>query len=165
VCFLSPVAIWAQPLPLTPNSELPRIEGHVVNIVSGELVHRATVTLTDIVQQGSPRAVSSDATGRFLFENLKLGTYRLSAERTGFLHQEYGGRASSSLGAPLSISAGQSITGLALGLTPQAAITGKAMDVEVEAVPGTSFVVLRQKRFGDDHRLSKFDSAVTNVLR
>ena len=164
VCFLTPVAIWAQPLPLTPNSELPRIEGRVVNIVSGELVHRATVTLTDIVQQGSPRAVSSDATGRFLFENLKLGTYRLSAERTGFLHQEYGGRASSSLGAPLSVSAGQSITGLALGLTPQAAITGKALDEEGEAAPSTSVIVLRQTGFGDSRRLTKIDWAVTNDL-
>src|SRR5438045_1564643 len=103
VCFLAPVVIWAQQPALTPEGDLLRIEGRVVNTVSGAPVHGATVTLTDTVNQ---RAVNSDGNGRFLFENLKRGTYRLSAERTGFLRQEYG--------ASLSISADQSVAGLVL---------------------------------------------------
>jgi Carboxypeptidase regulatory-like domain len=164
LCFLTPVAIWPQQLPLTPDTDLLKIEGRVVNIISGEPVHKATVTLTDVLQQGSRRAATSDATGRFLFENIKWGTYRLSGERTGFLHQEYGGRASASLGAPVSISAGQSITGLILKLTPQGAITGKVLDEESEAAPGASVVVLRQTGFGNSRRLTKIDWAVTNDL-
>ena len=164
VCFLTSVAIWAQQQPITPDSELPRVEGRVFNAVSGELVRRATVTLTNVVQLGSPRTVSSDGNGRFLFENLKRGTYRLSAERTGFLRQEYGGRPASLLGAPLSISTGQSITGLVLRLTPQGAITGKVLDEEGEAAPGTNVIVLRQMGFVNSRRLTKVDWVVTNDL-
>ena len=156
--------MWAQQPPLTPDSELPRIEGRVVNTVSGEPVRRATVTLTDVVQQGSPRAVSSDGSGHFLFENLKQGTYRLSSERTGFLHREYGGRPASLLGASLSLSLGQSMTGLVLRLTPQGAITGKVLDEEAEASPSTNVIVLRQTGFGNSRRLTKIDWAVTNDL-
>ena len=162
--FITSVAIWAQQPALTPDSEPPRIEGRIFNIVSGEPVHRATVTLTDVVQQGSPRAVSSDGSGRFLFENLKRGTYRLSAERTGFLRQEYGGRPASLVGASLSLSPGQSMTGLVLRLTPQGAITGKVLDEEGEASPSTNVIVLRQTGFGNSRRLTKIDWVVTNDL-
>src|SRR5262249_61477294 len=91
VCFLT-LVVSAQ-LP-------PSIEGHAVNLVTGEPVRRAILTLRPAGQQGSPRSATSDSAGRFLFESVPPGTYRLSAERTGFLRQEYGGRPSSSTGAP-----------------------------------------------------------------
>src|SRR5262245_3772131 len=121
VCFLT-LAASAQ-LP-------PSIEGRAVNLVTGEPVRRAILTLRPAGQQGSPRSATSDSAGRFLFESVPPGTYRLSAERTGFLRQDYGGRPSSSTGAPLSISAGQPITGLIFKLTPQGVISGRVLDEE-----------------------------------
>src|SRR5204863_2706010 len=153
-CLLTRVAVWPQQPPLSPGGEnLPAIEGRAVNLVAGDPVRRATLTLRPIAQQGSPRIVISDAAGRFSFERVQPGTYSLSAERTGFLRQDYGGRPSSVIGTPLSVSDSQPLTGLVFKLTPQGIISGKVLDEEGEAAPNTNVILLRQTGFGSSRRL------------
>jgi len=164
VGFIAPVAVWPQQAPLTAERDLPKIEGRAVNSVSGEPVRKAIVTLRPTGGEISPRTVTSDSAGNFVFDNLPAGTYRLAARRTGFLNVEYGSVSSSSDGAALSVSAGQSVTGLIIKLTPQAIITGKVMDEEGEPAPGTTVVLLRQAGFGNSRRLTKIDWATANDL-
>src|SRR5262249_37447351 len=103
----------------------------------------------------APRAVSSDAAGHFAFEGLGPGSYRLSAERTGFLRHD----------DVVSISEVQSLSELLVKLTPQAAICGKVVDEEGEAVSNANVVLLRQTGFGSSRRLLKIDWATANDLR
>ena len=73
-----------------------RIEGKTVHALTGSPVRRANVLLrraeTQPQQGTQPIAASSDEEGKFVFENVEPGTYRLSAERTGFLRSEFGAR-------------------------------------------------------------------------
>jgi len=127
-------------------------------------VRRVALTLRPASRQGPVLAAVSDGEGHFLFENVEPATYRLSAERTGFLRQDYGAPPSSSAGARLEVSAGQQFTDLVLKLTPQGVITGKVLDQEGEPAANVEVAVLRQTGFGGSRRLTRVDAVVTNDL-
>jgi len=112
-----------------------RIEGRVVNAVTGEPVQRVNLTLRMTTSpEGSPRTAVSDAEGRFLFEGLPSGTYGLLGQRTGFVIQTYESQPPISRPTLLRISAGQAVKGLEFKLVPQAVITGKVVNAEGEPV-------------------------------
>src|SRR5258708_4223446 len=108
------------------------LEGKVVGL-SGEPLRKATlhlrsaggppVSLTQALP-ASNYAVTSDATGKFLFDDIDPGRYILSADRTGYLPQSYGARGPNRTGLPFNIAAGAPLTGLVLTLTPQGIISG-----------------------------------------
>src|SRR5262245_17757274 len=63
------------------------ITGRVTIAVDGKLVpvRRARVTLTP--EQGSPRVVNADTDGVYRYVDLPAGTYRVLAEKAGFVPQ------------------------------------------------------------------------------
>ena len=150
-CFCIPAALWAQqavsasPASKTPlaDKELCKIEGRVINSVTGEPLRRVTLTLHTAAARGASAAAITNAEGHFLLEDVEPGTYRLLAERTGFLGQEYGARSWSAPGTPLSLSAGQHIKDLEFKLTPQGVITGRVLDEEGEPVKGVDVTAFR----------------------
>lgn len=146
-----------------------RIEGRVANAMTNEPVRKATVTLIAAPQQGAQQpgqnrgqagaagqifgggagsrlAVTTDAEGKFLFENVSPGQYRLSAEKAGFVRESggggmafmgggpMGGRAMASLGigSTYKVSEGGSTSGLILKLLPQGVASGKILDEDGE---------------------------------
>jgi len=132
------------------KKEPAKLEGRVANSVTGEPVRKVTLTLRSIsfVPGSTGVSATSDAEGRFSFENVEPGTYRLSGERPGFVRQSYGARSSFSSGTPLSVSAGQNIKDLDFKLTPQGVITGKVLDDEGEPVPRVMVSVALQRQIG-----------------
>ncbi len=77
--------LWAEEPPVTPGSQSPtdaHLFGHVVDAESGD--HLAYVT---IVIEGTPYGTVTDATGHFLFRNLRPGTYNVTAEMMGYESQ------------------------------------------------------------------------------
>ncbi|HSW49309.1 MAG TPA: carboxypeptidase-like regulatory domain-containing protein, partial [Bryobacteraceae bacterium] len=82
-------AAWAQ---TADPRKLSTIEGRTVNARTGEPVPRVMLTLTGSGRNAAPRTGRSDGEGRFLIENIQPGTYRLTAERVGYLRQGYGAR-------------------------------------------------------------------------
>ncbi len=69
------------------SPDLCRVEGRVVNAVTGEPVRRANITLGPTgVGSSAPslKATVSDGEGRFALEDLAAGTYVVRTERTGF---------------------------------------------------------------------------------
>jgi hypothetical protein len=77
---------------------------------------------------GSPsdyRTGITDAKGRFAFDDLTPGTYRVYATREGYLQAEYGRRSVGASGVPIVLAEGQASPDLALSMTPTGVIAGR----------------------------------------
>src|SRR5262245_34518464 len=109
-------AIQAQP------QQPASIEGIVVKLGTGEPLADASVQLNleipeerrfEIPQRQQPRRQArTDSNGRFIFDNVVPGEYRLIATYDGgYVPAEYGQRAATGQGIPFAINAGQKVTG------------------------------------------------------
>jgi len=143
--FCLTVAAWAQS---ADPKKLSKLEGRTVNARTGEPVPRVTLTLTGSGQNTAPRSGRSDNDGRFLIENIPPGTYRLIAERIGFLRQGYGSRTPGASGAPLNLSESQHLKDLEFRLTPQGVIMGLVIDEDGDPLPRTNVTAYRQGSLG-----------------
>src|SRR5450432_4318230 len=87
-----------------------RIEGQVVNAITGEPLKKASLILSPMQPRGgdiTPSSAMTDATGHFTISNITPGTYRLSAERTGFVRADYGATGPMRGGTTITVSSGQ----------------------------------------------------------
>ncbi|HYL38004.1 MAG TPA: carboxypeptidase-like regulatory domain-containing protein [Bryobacteraceae bacterium] len=170
-----PLLLWPQQQNLTPgvaeagvsdggSKDLGRIEGHTLNLLSGEPLRRVALTLHPSAGQGAAVAAVSDTGGHFSFEGLTPGTYRLSAERTGFLDQEFGARSALSPGTPLQLTAGQHIQDLEFKLTPHAVIAGKVLDDKGDPVANVDVTAFRQIGYPSVRRMVRAEASATNDL-
>lgn len=111
------------------------IEGRVTN-TSGQALSKVTVSAVGAASPASQPARPStstitavtDAEGKFIFENLRPGTYRLRTARQGFVSREYGQIGPNGSGASVSVSPGQKLNDMNIVITPQGAITGRIVD-------------------------------------
>ena len=134
----------AQTPPAAKPPEKAGIQGQVVNAATGEPLRKAQLALRTVGGgQAQGASAVSDPGGNFAFQGVEPGRYRLFAERTGFVRGEYGARGSSAAGTPLTVSAGQKLTGVELRLTPQAVLTGRVLDEDGEPVSSASVQALR----------------------
>src|SRR5262245_15216192 len=103
------------------------IEGVVIKLGTGEPLSNARVQLNleDTQAQEQPnrpgptedfhRTAKSDPNGRFIFENVTPGSYRLIATYDGgYVPAEYGQRSSNERGTSFEIAAGQRMAGVQL---------------------------------------------------
>jgi len=133
------------------------IEGTVARALTGESLSKVTVTLTEIRspantaaqlqtagistssqeytiliaqlgRSGATQVVTTTSDGRFLFENLKPGTYSLRATLGGYSTAEYGQRGPNGPGMAITLRAGQKLQGISLTMTPGGTITGHVVD-------------------------------------
>jgi len=126
-----------------------RLEGHVLSQTTGEPLRKANLHLAMLQRLGvgpansqMPRyVVSSDAGGKFAFEDVEAGRYSLSADRAGYVRQNYGARAANSGGTNLTLDSGQEIKGIVLKLVPQGVISGRVVDEDGDPM-GSGFVEL-----------------------
>ncbi len=128
---------------ITDPKQLCKVEGRVVNGVSGEPLRKVTLTLRRMAADAESLVSTSDPEGRFVFENVEPGTYQLTAERAGFLRQAYGSRTLPYPGTPITLSAGQHLRDLEFKLLPQGVISGRVVDEEGEPVPQVQVMALR----------------------
>ncbi|MBN8729074.1 MAG: hypothetical protein J0L64_00935 [Acidobacteria bacterium] len=110
---------------------------------TGEPVGRAMVYLTRADgSQGLSRLAGAD--GKFVFEKVARGVYRVSAERRGFLRGEYGARRYGQRGGLITLTDGQEMKGADVKLDPQSVIAGQILDENGEPMP--SVQVMAWKR-------------------
>jgi Carboxypeptidase regulatory-like domain len=77
----------------------------------------------------TPHAVTTAQDGRFLFENIKPGEYRLAAFRSGgYVPAEFAQRSPTSVGISFELAGGQKMQGVQLALTPTGSISGRVYD-------------------------------------
>jgi protocatechuate 3,4-dioxygenase beta subunit len=81
---------------------------------------------------GPAQVVTTTSDGRFLFENLKPGTYSLKATLGGYAPVEYGQRGPNGKGMNITLKGGQKVQGISLTMTPGSTITGHVFDTNGE---------------------------------
>jgi hypothetical protein len=130
------------------------IEGAVVKFGTGESLPNASIQLNleDLPgQRGGVRpredfhrTAKSDANGRFIFENVAPGKYRLIATHDGgYVPAEYGQRSPTQEGSSFQISAGQRMAGIQLALSPTGSISGRVYDKNGEPLGNAQVMALR----------------------
>ena len=141
------------------------VEGIVLQAGSGEPLARAQLTLVRVdrtpatpdADTGAPsRAVPTATTGldgRFVLRNVEPGSYRIAAARNGYVRQEYGQRAFGSQGRVISVTPGQSITGVVLQLVPAGSVSGSVKDSTGEPLAGAQVQLLRAVYNSSGHRM------------
>ena len=142
-----------------PSIKLGRITGKVLNAITGEPVRKATVSLQPAGGQqgggGQARGLSAatDNAGAFVFENVSPGNYRLSGEKTGFIHSNFGGRGGGAIGSQLAIAAGTEKADVIVRITPQGIVSGRILDEDGEPMEGVSIQLLRPQYFASQRRI------------
>lgn len=140
------------------------IEGVVVTLGNGEPLGDATVQL-DREMKANPddiygpplgrvnRFAHTDQNGRFVFEDVAPGDYRMIATRSGgYVPGEFGQRTATGTGLVFSVAAGQRITDARLALSPTGAISGRVYDRNGEAV-GKAQVQALQAVYKNGHKI------------
>jgi protocatechuate 3,4-dioxygenase beta subunit len=133
-------------LTLTQAAPAAEQTGHVSGRVTLEgantPVNGARITLIPTTRPtapfGPPPQATTDQDGRFGFDRVAPGTYRVDAQKTGLAAVE------SSRVPTVTVGAGQSIDNISLQLQKGAAITGKVFDPSGEPLSDARVVVLRR---------------------
>lgn len=167
----------ATPAPQTDSASAKKpgiIAGSVVNAKTNQPVRRVNLTLrpfgvTGTVSAGSgpvppaaPYAATTDAEGKFRIENVDPGSYRMSAERQGFVRQEYGARPNSIMGTTVTVAPAQELKDLNFKLVPHAVITGRVLDEEGEPLAHVQIQVMAQRFFRTKRQMMPVGGAQTN---
>jgi len=169
-CILLSASLGAQPAPdsaPTAAARTAHVEGQVLT-QAGEPLRKATVRLTPYYADRSLNATSygdtADGVGKFVFEEVLPGRYTLTAERTGYLLQNYGARSATnnSPGLVLTLAAGQIMKDLNFKLIPQGVITGRVMDADGDPIPGVQVSGLQTYHAGRQRGLSPRGGATTD---
>jgi hypothetical protein len=121
------------------------IAGAVVRAGTDEPLRKAQVHLTLKDDQGWKNFdVVTAADGKFVFEGLAPGTYRLSVSHDGYVTKSYGPEGEQE--ATLTLAAGQKMEVLIFRLQKCAVITGRVVDEDGDPVPGADVVAVQRNR-------------------
>lgn len=102
--------------------------------------------------------------GRFRFEGVKAGKYRLTAERTGYVRQSYRQRSlNSNLSTAVVTGDEQATENLVFGVIPGSVISGAVGDSHGNVVPGMRVMAYSVFGFRDSRHLGTgFHVAITD---
>src|SRR5436190_945647 len=126
--LISACTLAAQPRPGTGS-----IEGLVFNSLTSAPVRKATVILT------APQIrliADTDAEGRFQFQGLPAGSYRISASRVGFFDRP--------TRRPITLGQDDHVTNAEIRLPPQGVITGHVLDEDGDPVGDARVAIFKQ---------------------
>jgi hypothetical protein len=160
----------APPPPPTPPQDLCTIEGQVFNAATGQPLRKANISMN--MSNMGPNmppgqrnfSGSTDATGHFLIQKIEPGTYRVSADHTGFLNMQYNARRPNGPGTALDLARGQKMTGLVFRLTPHGVVSGRIVDEDGDPIEGVQIQVMRLVYNQGRKQLQINDNGNTNDL-
>ncbi|HEX3684782.1 MAG TPA: carboxypeptidase regulatory-like domain-containing protein [Bryobacteraceae bacterium] len=134
-------AAFAQDSP-APADEA-RIDGSVVNKMSGAPVKRAHVMFYKLATAGAEEVYAdTDAGGRYTAQ-LQAGQYRVWVERPGFSRLNYGASSTLGDGKILTLAPGQELHDVSFRISPLGAISGHVLDEDGDPVQGAGVQVLK----------------------
>ena len=137
------------------------IEGRVVSSLTSEVLPNSKLLLHSL--SGSKAAVATtDRDGRFVFQGVEPGKYRLWASLPGYVRGEYGARSTNRTGTIVSILAGHHLQNLEVRLTPYGTITGRVLDQDSRTVSGMQVYSFRYNYSRRGRRLVPAWSATTD---
>jgi len=122
----------------TPPQDRCHVEGTLVNRVTGMPVRKGYVTLVAVRRGMQPQnagnangyTVTSNADGKFVFDDVDPGQYAISADRGGYIRTNY----RSNSGAIFTLTAGQRIKDIRIALVPQGVIAGRVVDEDGDPI-------------------------------
>ncbi len=166
--------LGAQPQPVSPlrPQDACRLEGKVVNSVTGQPVRGATLRILQTAPlAGAARGTrtasfttTSDGEGNFAMKDLPPGEYRVMAQRTGFSVTVSTGSGQRGAGTLIKLAPGQRLTGLEVKLEPLATITGRVVDDQGEPVVSASVTAMLYRYVSGRRQLMPGAGASTNDL-
>jgi hypothetical protein len=115
------------------------LQGVVVSAADGGPLRKAAVSLCAAGASNQCAGVVTGATGLFQLVGVSPGRYQLSATSTGYIETPYGQRTPGGMGAILSLSRGDKLSGLSIKLIPAGVISGHVYDED--GVPLADVVV------------------------
>jgi hypothetical protein len=175
--FVLGAMAWAQ----TPDAPKPAtLEGTAVNSVTKAPLRKVDLTLANgavspevaaMMSQlkvgGSAAelpsvasrtlAATTDAAGKFRFENVPPGTYWLTAKKTGYGDVRYPEK-----GGPVRLTAGQELKQVDLRLVPHATLSGRVLDEDGEPYPSAMVSALSYAFASGRRSLAPRDIVQTN---
>ncbi len=134
------------------------VSGILTDSVTGVPISRASITLTPIypavgtTDPPPPAAVSTQPDGTFVADDVKPGRYLLSAQKAGYLDGIFGARGDAK-GTPITVHAGDAVTGVVFQLTPGIVISGTVQNEDGEPFPNVNVFALQYKYFAAGKRL------------
>ena len=138
----------------------PRVEGRVVNALTGDPVRSATVVLRANDEHAASYADETDSNGHFFMSDVEPGEYAVFAEHSGFFMRTAG--ASGAQPPNLKVEKGQPVPGFTIQLTPLGVISGRVLDSDGDPVAGATVNTLRYMYSNGHKRLADFEQVQTN---
>jgi Carboxypeptidase regulatory-like domain len=111
-----------------------------------------------------PIFAATQANGDFLFRAVPAGRYLLVATRNGYLPAELGQRSATGRGVPIVIAGGQQLSGVRVGMTPTAAVSGRILDRVGQPMAGVTVQALKPIFQEGRRTMSVMKSMLTNDL-
>lgn len=139
-----------------------QISGRVLRSDTGAPVSKVVVTIWRAAQARSSFSVRTDSSGAFLLKQVDPGTYRLRAQKGGFIAKIYGQRGSGP-GTTIGVEAGETLKDILFRLDPAGAVSGNVFDEDRDPVEGLTVAALRLRFFpGGLHRAEVIRSTTTD---
>jgi len=149
----------------TPAPSRQSMTGRLVKLGTTEPVVRARIVLARTGGQLEDYKTSvSDDAGAFTFRDLSPGTYRLFAEREGFIRTEHGQRGANPTGVPITLISGQDVQDVVVAIIPAGVITGRVLDNDRNPVRRVWVRALKAIYRDGQRNFNVVDHAETNDL-
>ena len=139
-----------------------RIAGTVVSKIDGHPLYRARVLLTDSKARNQPLSIVTSPEGKFSFENVGAGKYRLEGLKSGFIPAAYDQHDQYS--TAIVTGAGFDTENLILRLSPAGIISGRVLDEAGEPVRQAMVTLYRNNHFQGVDQIQIFRGARTDDL-
>ena len=143
--------------PVRPAAKPASVEGTVVNRATKEPLRKVAVRLS---QGNLIYETTTDPGGVFRLAQVPPGSYRVSAEKAGFVRSGAGSRSPGSL----ALAGGEKLTGLVIELTPQAVVTGRVTDEDGDAMQSATVQLWRMGYRSGRRQLTSVQGMGTNDL-
>ncbi|GEM_PF-1772670 len=119
-----------------------RISGRVLRADTLAPLAKAVITLWIASNPRESLSVRTDSSGSFDFKDVPPGTYRLRAQRNGYVAEVYGQKGGGP-GILLTVGPGEKLSAREFRLNPSGVISGTVLDEDRDPVEGLSVTALR----------------------